>query len=257
MKLILLLSLVSLFWSNGCKKDNLNTLPDESASETEYYENGVLLLKKNVEKGRLILKQVIQLYPTSIYAQKAKISIADSYVKKNDPASLIVAVSEYQEYLGLYPNSPDAIYAKYQIGMCYFLQMKKPGRDQTNTVAAIKAFESLIRQFPDTRESEMAQQNIIKAKENMAEHIFQIGKSNVLVKSFQGAINRFKEVMDQYPKFSKMDQLLYLTGRSHRGLNEVETARSFFQQVMERYPQSPFSKKARKELIRLPASTGQ
>lgn len=254
-KKMFLCSLFLLVIFIGCKKDGINIMPNESATETEYYEKGILLIKKNLEKGRLVLKQVIQLFPTSIYAQKAKIAIADSYVKKGDPSSLIVAVSEYQEYLGLYPNSPDAIYAKYQIGMCYFFQMKKPGRDQTNTLASIKAFESLIRQFPDTKEAEMAQQNISKAKENVAQHIFLIGRTNFLVKSFQGAINRFKEVMDLYPDYSGMDQLLFFTGKSHLGLNDIETARSFFQQVVGRYPQSPFSKKALKVLKTLPDKT--
>ncbi len=234
----------------ACKKDSLKSTPIETATatESEYYEEGVALLKKNKEKGRLILKQVIQLYPTSVFAQKAKIAIADSYMKKNDPSALIMAISEYQEYLGLYPNSPDAIYAKYQIGMCYFHQMKKPGRDQTNTTAAIKAFESLIRQFPETREAEMAQKNIVKAKQTMAQHIFLIGRTNYLVKAYKGAISRFKEVMDQYPDYSKMDELIFLTAKSYKGTEDIDTARSFFQQLIDRYPESKFRKKATKEL---------
>lgn len=244
----MLIVLLAALMAVSCKKEGLNTAPDASVSESEYYENGMALLKKNAEKGRLVLKQVIQLYPSSIFAQKAKIAIADSYVKKKDASSLIMAVSEYQEYLGLYPNSPDAIYAKYQIGMCYFYQMKKPGRDQTNTLAAIKAFESLIRQFPDTREAEMAQVNIAAAKQNVARHIFLIGRTNFLVNAFQGAINRFKEVMDQYPDFQGMPQLIYLTAKSYAGLGDLETAKSFFQQVVDRYGDSKYSQKSAKEL---------
>jgi len=238
-----------IFWA--CKKESVSTVPDTSVSESEYYEKGIALLKKNAEKGRLVLKQVIQLYPTSIFAQKAKISIADSFLKKKDSSSLIMAVSEYQEYLGLYPNSPDAIYAKYQIGMCYFYQMKKPGRDQTNTMSAIKAFESLVRQFPETQEAEMAQKNIAEAKECLAKHQFLIGRTNYLVKSYQGAINRFKEVMDNFPEYKGMDQLIFLTAKSYLGLGDVETARSFFQQVLDRYASSTVSKKAAKELEKM------
>ncbi len=246
--IVFLLSLLIVLSAMSCKKETLNTTPNEMASESEHYENGISLLKKSLDKGRLVLKQVTQLYPTSIFAQKAKIAIADSYVKKRDSASLIVAASEYQEYLGLYPNSPDAIYAKYQIGMCYFFQMKKPGRDQTNTIAAIKAFESLVRQFPDTREADMAQKNITEAKGNLATHIFLIGRTNFLVNAFQGAIHRFKEVMDQYPSFRGMEQLIFLTAESYMGLGDVETARSFYQQVVERYAGSKYSKKAAKKL---------
>ena len=75
----------------------------------------------------------MQLYPDSVYASKAKLGIADSYFRDKDSASLIMAAAEYQEYVNLYPYSPDAVYAKHQIGMCYFKQMKKPERDQPNT----------------------------------------------------------------------------------------------------------------------------
>lgn len=248
MRRILPLLCICVLTFLACKKDTLNTTPTESISENESYEKGVALLKKNTEKGRLLLKQIIQLYPTSIFAQKAKIAIADSYVKKSDPGSLLMAVSEYQEYLGLYPNSPDAIYAKYQIGMCYYYQMKKAGRDQTNTLAAIKAFESLIRQFPDTREAEAAQKNIAVAKQNVATHYFLIGRTNFIVKAYQGAINRFKDIMDQYPDYSGMDQVIFLTANSYAGIGDADTARSFYQQVVDRYAKSKFAKKALQEL---------
>lgn len=258
-KLALLFSCIFLILFAACGKDKVNTDPTgtTATSESEYYEEGITLLKKNKEKGRLVLKQVIQLYPTSVYAQKAKIAIADSYMKKNDPSSLIMAISEYQEYLGLYPNSPDAIYAKYQIGMCYFYQMKKPGRDQTNTMAAIKAFESLIRQYPETKEAEMAQQNITKAKHTAAEHVFLIGRTNYLIKAYKGAIARFKEVMDQYPDYKGMDELIYLTAESYSGSGDKDTARSFYQQLVDRSPEGKFGKKAKRKLEKLMQETSE
>ena len=131
----------------GCKSKNEVILsPQERSSAKTIYDKGQKSIRKNPEKARLLFKEIMQLFPDSIYAQKAKIGIADSYFKSKDTASLILAANEYQEYVNLYPNSPDAIYAKFQIGMCYLKQMKKPGRDQTNTFKTIRHFENLISQ---------------------------------------------------------------------------------------------------------------
>ena len=80
-------------------------------------------------------------------AQKAKINIADSYYNEKGESSLMLAVSEYEEFVGMYPNSPDAVYAKFQIGECFFRRMRKPGRDQDFTYRTIEAFEIMIRIF--------------------------------------------------------------------------------------------------------------
>jgi outer membrane protein assembly factor BamD len=231
---------------SGCKKNKLSLTPEERGSDKEIYQKARKQMKRDPEKARLLFKEIMHLYPDSIYARRAKIGIADAYFRQKDSASLIMAATEYQEYVNLYPHSPDAVYAKLQIAMCYYKQMKKPGRDQTNTHQAVRSLESMIKQYPDTKEAGEAKKMIEKARQTLAEHYFGIGISNYRLRAFKGAVVRFKQVIDNYPEFKKKDKLFYYTGKSYFAMNELDSAISFFQKIVNSFPKSRYVKKASK-----------
>jgi outer membrane protein assembly factor BamD len=244
-KLFALSLLLILFLSPGCSsKKSVSIDPSEKGSDKKTYENALKYISKDPDKSRLLFKEVMQLYPDSIYANKGKLGIADSYFKERDSASLVMAAAEYQEYVSLYPYSPDAVYAKNQVGMCYFRQVKKPERDQTNTFAAIKAFEGVLQQYPGTPEADEAKKKINECRQNLAGHYFLIGYYNYVMKSYAGAIARFKQVMDEYPDFSKNDKLFYFTGKAYLAMKDFDSALSFFQRLLGSPAKSKYVKRA-------------
>jgi len=246
------LLLMLLVIAGGCRsKKGISIDPGEKGSDKKMYENALKYMGKDPEKSRLLFKEVGQLYPDSIYANKAKLGIGDSYFRERDSASLIMAAAEYQEYVNLYPYSPDAVYAKYQIALCYYQQMKKPERDQTNTFTAIKSFEGVIQQYPGTPESEEAKKKIDGCRQNLARHFYLIGYYNYLMKSFTGAIARFKQVMDEYPDFAANDKLFYYTGKTYTAMMDFDSALSFFQRVVGSHAKSKYAKKAQRQISKI------
>jgi outer membrane protein assembly factor BamD len=246
-KYMMAIVLTALLAGGGCRsKKAVQIDPTERGSDKKMYENAVKRMGRDGDKARLLFKEIMQLYPESVYASRSKLGIADSYFRDKDSASLIMAAAEYQEYASLYPYSPDAVYAKYQIGMCYYKQMKKPERDQTNTYATIKAFESLIQQYPDSPETEQGRKKIAEARQALAAHHFQIGYYNYQLYAFDGAITRFKQVIDEYPEFKKMDKLFYFAGKAYSRLNNYDSAISFFQRIIGSYPKSKYVGKSQK-----------
>jgi outer membrane protein assembly factor BamD len=258
-KIVLPLVLLLLVIAGGCRsKKGISIDPSEKGSDKKMYENALKYMKKDPEKSRLLFKEVAQMYPDSIYANKAKLGIGDSYFKERDSASLIMAAAEYQEYVNMYPYSPDAVYAKYQIGMCYYQQVKKPERDQTNTFTTIKSFEGVIQQYPGTPEAEEAKKKIDECRQKLARHYYLIGYYNYVMKSYQGAITRFKQVMDEYPDFAANDKLFYYAGRTYAAMADFDSALSFFQRVAGSYAKSKYAKKAQRQIgaiTRLAAKT--
>jgi outer membrane protein assembly factor BamD len=251
-KTALLFTLVLLVAWTGCRsKKTVSIDPSEKGSEKKMYENAMKYMTKDPEKARLLFKEVGQLYPDSIYANKAKLGIGDCYFRERDSASLIMAAAEYQEYVNLYPYSPDAVYAKFQIGMCYYKQMRKPERDQSYTVTAIKGFEGVIQQYPGTPEADEAKKKIDECRQNLGRHYFLIGYYNYLMKSFEGAIARFKQVMDEYPDFTGNDKLLYYTGRTYAAMGNHDSALSFFQRVIGSHAKSKFARKSQRQIAKL------
>jgi outer membrane protein assembly factor BamD len=247
MKKPILLILFTLIMITGCKsKNDINLDPSGLGSDKAIYERAQKLGRRDAEKARLLYKEILQVYPDSIYSRKAKIGIADSYFKQKDVSSLLIAASEYQEFVNLYPNSPDSIYAKFQIGKCYERQSKSAGRDQTNTKLAIKAYESLLKMFPDTQEAEAAEKILKDLKLRLANHYFGIGMANFRLKAFEGAVDRFKQVIDNYPEFEKFDRLFYFTGKSYNMMRKYDSAISFFQKIINTYPKSKYVKKSKR-----------
>lgn len=257
-KIALTLTLSLLVLSTGChSRKTVSIDPSEKGSDKKMYENAIKYMTKDPEKARLLFKEVGQLYPDSIYANKAKLGIGDSYFKERDSASLIMAAAEYQEYVNLYPYSPDAVYAKYQAGMCYYKQVKKPERDQTNTFTAIKAFEAVIQQYPGTPEADAAKKKIDECRQTLARHYYLIGYYNYLMKSFPGAIARFKQVMDEYPDFTGNDKLLYYTGKTYMATEDYDSALSFFQRVVGSHAKSRYAKKAQRQIRKIGGLTAK
>lgn len=250
--IIMVISITLLISVVGCKsKKNVSITPGDMGTGELMYKKANKFIKKNPEKARLLFKEIIQIYPESIYAKKAKIGIADSYFKQKDSASLIIAFSEYQEYVNFYPDSPDAIYAKLQAGMCYYKMKYKPGRDQTSTFKAVEVFDSLIKTYPDTKEAEKAKELAKECRRNLGKHFYRIGKSNYILKSYKGAINRFKQVIDNYPEFEHPEKLFYYTGMSYTKLRDYDSATSFFQKILTSYPKTKFMKKSKKMLKKI------
>ena len=249
-KWVLLLIFILIFSFCKSKKDIQVNYNGENA-DRRMFEEAQSKISRNPEEARQIFKTVMELFPSSIYARRSKIGIADAYYRQKDSASLIMAAAEYQEYVSLYPQSPDAVYAKNQVAMCYYKQVKKPGRDQTSTYTTLSHFENLIQQYPGTQEAEAAKGKITELRQRLAIHFYRIGKSNYILKSYHGALARFKSIIDDYPEFTRMDELFYYTGKSNMALGQLEAAQSFFQQIVNTYPKSKRLKKAKKNLKKI------
>jgi outer membrane protein assembly factor BamD len=238
-----------MMFCGGKKEPTLD--PAERGSDKKMYDNAIKYISRDAEKARLLFKEVIQMFPDSIFATRSKLGIADSYFKEKDSASMTLAVSEYQEYVNMYPYSPDAVYAKSQVGMCYFKQVRKPGRDQTPAFSAIKAYQSLIEQYPGTPEAEDGKKKIEFIRQNLAIHFYRIGYYNYKLKAFRGAIERFKQVMEEYPDFNSNDQVYYYIAKCYTVTRENESAISFYQKIVNEYPKSQYASKAISALKKL------
>ncbi len=107
------LCLLCLLSGIQCKKRTAELAPEVASSDEALFKLGEAEIKKDEEKARLYLRQVIDSFPKSFYAQRAKLLIADSYFKKGDEGNLILAASEYREFISLYPYSPSAPYCQY------------------------------------------------------------------------------------------------------------------------------------------------
>ncbi len=244
----LMLLFITVFVLGSCGKKTAEISPEIASSDEALFKLGQQYIKKDPEKARLYFRQVIDSFPKSFYAQRAKLAIADSYFAKGDEGSMILAAAEYREFISLYPYSPAAAYAQYQLAMTYFLKALKPGRDQTKTWQALAEFKKVVSLYPESEEAKSAQAKIKECEERLAEHQFGIAYFYYKVYAFKASTTRFLEIITTFPNYSKMDRVYYYLADSYFRWGKKEESQPYFTKVVSDFPRSPLAKKAQERL---------
>jgi len=90
------------------------------------------------------------------------------------------------------------------------------------------------------------------AKEIAAKHNLDVARWSLEKrKAFEGARDRLQEIIDTYPEFSHMDEVLFLMGEIHYKIEKIDKATEFYNKLVKEFPDSEFSKKARARLTEL------
>src|SRR5882757_3055911 len=166
--------------------------------------------------ARLDLQTLLNTYPDSQYQMKAKLAIADSWYKEGGTAALTQAEQEYKDFITFFPNAPEAAEAQMRVGDIYFRQMDKPDRDYAKATHAQEEYRLMLQQFPESTLVPQAKQRLREVQEVMATREstiaqFYASHSN----NWPAAIARYQTVVDTYPQFSHMDDVLIGLGDAY------------------------------------------
>jgi outer membrane protein assembly factor BamD len=243
--------LVLVALAPGCKKKTVELTPDLASSDEALYKLGEAEIKGDMEEGILYLRQVIDSFPKSFYAQRAKLLIADAYFRKGDESNMILAAAEYREFIRTYPYSPSAAYSQYQIAMTFYKKMLKPGRDPSKTIQSLAEFKKVIADYPASDQAKPAQERIKECEERLAAHGADIAISYHDRKAYRASISRLTEVMSTYPEYSRLDRLYYYLGDCHFWLRQYDQAAPFFAKVVSDYSGQKLAKDASKKLAEI------
>lgn len=243
-----ILCLLVISTGPACKKTSIQIDPEIASSDEALFRTGEQFVKKDPEKARLYLRQLIDSFPQSFFAQRAKLAVADSYYYQGDEGSMILAASEYRDFITNFPMSPSAPYAQYQIAMSYFTKVLKPGRDQTKTEQALQEFKRLITDYPLSEEAKQAREKVKACEESLAAHILSIGKVYFKRKAYPAVVNRMKELLSNYPTYSGLDEVFFYLGNAYFNMNQIEESIPYYTKLISDYPQSKFVKKAQEKM---------
>jgi outer membrane protein assembly factor BamD len=243
--------LVMLGLAAGCHKKTVEITPDLSSSDEALYRLGEAEMKKDTEKAILYLRQIMDSFPKSFYAQRAKLLIADAYFRKGDESNLLLAAAEYREFIRTYPYSPSAAYSQYQVAMTFYKKILKPGRDPSKTYQALAEFKKVITDFPASDQAKTAQEKIKDCEERLAAHSAEIAIGYNKRRAYRASISRLSEIMTSYPDYSHLEMIYYYLGDCHFMMRQYEQAVPFFTKVITDYPGVALAKEATKRLAEI------
>lgn len=209
--------------------------------------------KGNHETGRLLFTTIITTYPDSPYLPMAKLAIADSFYLEGGTSSLIQAGQAYQDWLTYFPTDPLADAAMFKVAETEMRQMGLPDREVTHARKAEQRLKVLLQQYPQTKLRPEVEERLRQVQDNLADHSYNIGlfyrdRYNGKHGGLKGAQDRFKEVVEKYPNYCRMDEVLYNYAWTFTVEEEPDEAAKYYQQLVRDYPNSQFVDKAKEQL---------
>lgn len=210
--------------------------------------------KGSHETGRLLFTTIINTYPDSPFLSLAKLAIADSFYLEGTTSALVQAAQSYQDWLTFFPTDPLADDAMLKVAESEMRQMGLSDRDITHARKAEQRLKVLLQQFPQTKLRPYVQDRLNEVQENLAMHNLQIGNFYYKVKyetkkgGLKGAQSRYKEIVEKYPNFSYMDEVLFRLATTYQQEEEPDEAAKYYQQILRDHPNSEFGEKARDQL---------
>ncbi|MFT4112757.1 outer membrane protein assembly factor BamD [Silvibacterium sp.] len=250
-----------------------NPLADVKSKQPdkELFDKAMLALKKGkFDVARLDLQTLLNTYPETEYAMRAKLAIGDTWYKEGGSAALQQAENEYKDFITFFPNTPEAAEAQMKVGDIYYQQMEKPDRDPQNAEHAEREYRTMLQDFPDSPLVPRAKQRLREVQEVLAQRQFEIGSFYFGHENWPATIARLQTVADNYPLFSHSDQTLIMLGDAYATQAHIasrlnippaakarlvkiynDRAGAAWQRVVLRYPEAPHVEDAKDRLIAL------
>lgn len=188
------------------------------ATEAEQqYQDG------DYEEAAEAFQQLKDRYPYSKFALLADLRVGDAYFKSE---RFDEAVLSYEDFIRLHPKNEGVPYAMYQIGMVYHAQMLSPDRDPTFAEKSMKAFEKLLRDYPNNEWSVKARPRYQEAAGRAAEHDLEVGQFYYSTDNYKAAIHRFNKVLTKYPDVGMYDEAMEAMRKAQQDLDEEEAEKA-------------------------------
>lgn len=199
-------------------------------------------------------QKVLDTYPQSQYLPACRLGIADAYFGQNTPASMVLALNAYREFLTYYPTNPKADYAQYKLAMTHFNQMRGPQRDQTQTRDAIQEFQTFIERYPNSPLLSDVRAKLREARDREDQAAYSVGLFYYHVNWYPGAIDRFQSILKNDPDYTYRDAVLFYLAESLVKLKRPAEALPYYERLVKQFERSEYLEDAHKRIAELKAT---
>jgi outer membrane protein assembly factor BamD len=222
-----------------------SSVQDEPVFEPEasLQKANELIEKGYYEDAREILETIKAKDATQKYSIIAKLRIADSYYEDELYEE---AVTEYENYLSIHQHHKLAPYAQYQLAMSFFKRIKTVDVSYSLAQKALIEFEKLRQQYPRNPYMDITESRIKICIRVLAEHEFYVGQFYFKKGSYEAALNRLNEMLQNYPDSKKESEALYYIAISYENLGDRDKAINTLNALIEKFPTIELSVKAKK-----------
>ena len=218
-----------LFFVISCssKNEKVSILEEESLEMQmiDSYKEGY----EELEKGDVIyaakkFNEAEMLYPQSEWAPKSVLLSAYAYYSQNYYDE---ALAELDRFFKKYPKHKNIDYAHFLYAMCYYENIIDEKKDLEPLVISKSRFEFVLKNYPNTDFALDAQYKINLINDVLASKEMYLGKYYIKKKKWVAAINRFKNILENYETTIYVEEALHRLVETNYKIGLVEESEKY------------------------------
>ena len=240
LKFKILVFFVILILFSSCTKEPLkNTIIKEKSLElqvTEAYKEGVEALNSgDVLFAAKKFNEAEMLFPQADSAPQSALMAAYSYYVQDYYGD---AIAELKRFLKVYPAHKDLGYVYYLLAICYYEQIVDEKKDLQSILSAKENFKIILKNYPDTEYAIDAEFKIDLIDDVLAAKEMYLGRYYFDRKKWIPAINRFREIIDNYDTTIYAEEALHRLVEVHYTIGLIDEAEKYAQLLGYNYQSS-------------------
>jgi outer membrane protein assembly factor BamD len=211
------------------------------------------------ETARSLFSVIINTYPDSVYLPLAKLAIADTFYLEGTTSALIQAGQAYQDWVTFFPTHALSDDVCMKMGEVEMRRMGLANRDISPAKKAEQRLKVCLQQFPKSSLRPEVEIRLREVQENLADHDKGVGDQYFnkfyqhRANNLKGAQSRYRDVVEKYPFYSGMAEVLFRLGTTYMEEEEPDEATKYFQMLVRKHPNSDYTDKAKEKLAAIGA----
>ena len=245
-KLNILILFIFLSLLSSCSKEPVNkSIIKEKSLELqvqEAYEEAMKAFNDgDVLYAAKKFNEAEMLYPQAVSAPQSALMAAYSYYVQDYYGD---AIAELSRFLKVYPTHKDLGYVYYLLAICYYEQIVDEKKDLQSIVNAKKNFNIILKNYPNTEYAIDAEFKIDLIDDILAAKEMYLGRYYFDKKKWIPAINRFREIIDNYDTTIYAEEALHRLVEVHYTIGLIDEAEKYAQLLGYNYQSSDWYEKS-------------
>ena len=236
---ILVFLVISILFSSCSKEVSKESIIKEKSLESqvqEAYNEGM----EAFESGDVLFaakkfNEAEMLFPQAKSAPQSALMAAYSYYTQDYYGD---AIAELERFLKVYPTHKDLVYAYYLLAVCYYEQIVDEKKDLRSITKAKKNFNIILRDHSNTEYAIDAEFKIDLINDILAAKEIYLGRYYFDKKKWIPAINRFREIIDNYDTTIYAEEALHRLVEVHYTIGLINEAEKYAQLLGYNYQSS-------------------
>jgi len=219
----------------ACASSNDEAPYVERPPENIYSEAQNALESGSYRTAAQLFDEVERQHPYSEWSTRAQIMAGFArYENRNYDE----AIETLDRFIQLHPGHPNVAYAYYLKALSYYEQIVDVDRDQAMTERAMDALQEVVNRFPESEYARDSQLKYDLTLDQLAGKEMSIGRYYLRQGHYNGALNRFRTVIENYETTSHVPEALHRLSEAFLALGLREQARVAASVLGYNYPGS-------------------